>query len=100
MNDLWFGEECFIETLSAFLFIGHRLTDPLRDAVVALHGSAKPMARILLTLLKRVVPQGRGTVANDKEDSARRGAKLPDSMIPSQTHHASMLPPFTFRRGT
>lgn len=52
MNDLWFGEECFIETLSAFLFIGHQLTDPLRDAVVVLHGPAKPMARILLTLLK------------------------------------------------
>lgn len=52
MNDLWFGEECFIETLSAFMFIGHKLTNPLRNAVVVLHRKAKPMACIPLTLLK------------------------------------------------
>ena len=44
MNDLWFGEECFIETLSAFMFIGHKRTNPLRNAVVLLHGRDEPMA--------------------------------------------------------
>jgi len=52
MNDLWFGEECFIETFSAFMFIGHKLTNPLRNAVVVLHRKAKPTAWIPLTLLK------------------------------------------------
>lgn len=44
MNDLWFGEECFIETLSAFMFVGHKRTNHLRNAVVVLHRKAKPMA--------------------------------------------------------
>lgn len=41
MNDLWFEEECFIETLSAFMFIGHNLTNYLHNAVVVLHRKAK-----------------------------------------------------------
>lgn len=52
MNDLWFGEECFIETLSAFMFIGHKMTNLLRKAVVVLHRNAEPRAWIPLTLLK------------------------------------------------
>lgn len=44
MNDLWFGEECFTETLSVFMFIGHKLTNPLLKAVVVLHRNAKPRA--------------------------------------------------------
>lgn len=44
MNDLWFGGERFIETLSAFMFIGHKVTNPLRKAVVVLHRNAKPRA--------------------------------------------------------
>ena len=59
MNDLWFGEECFIETLSAFMFVGHKRTNHLRNAVVVLHRKAKPMAWIPLTLLKWVVPRKR-----------------------------------------
>lgn len=81
MNDLWFGEECFIETFSAFKFIGHKLTNPLPNAVVVLHRNAKPMVWILLTLLKWVIPMKMG---GDGQDLADCGlAFLPRDVLPS-----------------
>lgn len=84
MNDLWFGEECFIETLSAFMFIGHKLTNPLRKAVVVLHRNAKPRAWIPVTSLLWGVSRKKGEATSRIHPSVAMHSEM--LSLPGHTH--------------
>lgn len=47
MSDLWFGEECLVETLAALVFIGHTLASPLPNIGAVPHRKSQLVACVL-----------------------------------------------------